>query len=220
MHNCKIMIRLASAIIVAGCLAHATAAAAPGSMPGLDDVSQSICSDTVGLARGQAGVESARRENARNAQQLGRGDEAEQRRAFLAVEVGKRALAAQQQIVEETRSSLMNNKAQYRRLTGREYDPSLCNGAQLRTTEMARVQQQKEQELEAHREVRNKALADGEAYIQAQIACADWKMLQLPEESAERAQPGAQAEARVRFASFSRDYQRKNGRPFDTGTCR
>jgi hypothetical protein len=220
MHRCKIMIRVASAIIVGGCFVQAAAVAAPASMPGLDDVSQSICSDTVRLARSQAGEENARRENARNAQQLNRGDEAEQRRAFLAVEVGKRALAAQQQISQETRNSLMNNKAQYRRLTGRDFDPSLCNGAQLRITEMARVQQQKEQELEAHREVRNKALADGEAYIQAQIACADWKMLQLPEESAERAQPGAQAEARVRFAAFSSDYRRKNGRPFDAASCR
>ncbi len=186
----------------------------------LDDVGNNICHDSSVLKRAVAGAQDMRREAARVQQQLGIGNEAEQRRAFLQNELTQRLVGAQDQIVADTRRSLLANQAEYRRVASREFDESLCNGGSLRVSYMARVQQQKEQEWQSNVDMTKKALADGEAYRQGQIACEDWKVLQMPADQVERFRPGYQAEARTRFSTFSSDYQRKNGRPFDTKACR
>lgn len=212
-------IAIVASILVSMCISPA-GAAPPLDGGRLDDVEGGICRETSGLKRAIAGAEEVRRESARLAQRMGRGDETEQRQAFLRNEIAQRAVGAQDQIVADTRRSLLSYQGEYRRLTGKEFDLSLCNGSTVRVTHAMQAQQQKEQEWQANVAMTSRVLADGEAYRQALIACEDWKIMQQPAETVERWRPGYMQEARGRFSAFSSDYQRKNGKPFDPKSCR
>lgn len=186
----------------------------------LDSVEGEICSHSLRLNRAVAGAAQMRRDIARDAQQMGRGDETEQRRAFLQQEISKRALGAQDQIVAETRSQLLSNQAEYRRLVGKDFDVSQCDGGRVRVTHAMRAQEQQERDWQAGKNMRDKVMADRETNLQAVLACDDWKTLQQPTEKMERFRPGYQAEARARFTAFTNDYRLKNGKAFDTARCR
>jgi hypothetical protein len=205
-------------IVVVCCVMPVTAAFAVDEET-LDGMETGICRENSGLERAVAGADQMRRESAEAQQQRGRGSEDEQRRAFLQNEFIKRAIGAQDQIVAESRAALQSRQAEYLRRVGRNFDTTQCDGGQLRVSRAARLQEKKEKEWEDTKAMMNKALADGEAYRQAQIACEDWKILQRPAEEIERWRPGYQAEARARYGAFAGEYQRKTGKPFDVTRC-
>jgi hypothetical protein len=213
------LVSLVPAVIAGAWIAHAVAAS-PEDERRLDTAGSNICRESSALERAVAGARQMRREVAKAAQQMSRNDEAEQRRAFLQDEFNQRALGAQEQIVADTRRTLISYQAEYRQVAGRDFDPALCEGGRLRVTYDMRLHEQQEREWESTKDMMKKALADGEQYRLGQIACEDWKILQLPAEQVERWRPGYRAEAQSRFAAFSSDYRRRTGKSFDTVSCR
>ena len=114
-------------------------------------------------------------------------------RAQLRRELDNRVKQAQTERVETNRRDLIRYQAEYRQLTGREFDTGQCDGPRVRVTHAMREQQQRQVAMNAQTVKMNQMLAAGEACRQADIrmseACDANKAMEVPPQAVARLFP-------------------------------
>jgi hypothetical protein len=200
------------------------AAAEPPSASALDNAEANVCMATSRLQGSVAAAVQDSRQSIPIEQLTGRIDNPVSR-AQLQRELDNRVKQAQNDMVETNRRDLIRYQAEYRQLTGREFDTGQCDGPRVRVTHAMREQQQRQLAMNAQTAKMSQVLAAGEAYRQADIrmsaACDAKKSLDIPPQAAARLfPPGYVEKSRQVYGEFVSSYQREHGAPFDTARCR
>lgn len=146
-------------------------------------------------------------------------------RAQLQRELNNWVKQAQNEMVETNRRDLIRYQAEYRQLTGREFDTRQCDGPRVRVIHAMREQQQRQVAMNAQTVKLSQVLAAGEAYRQADIrmseACDANKVMEVPPQAVARLLPPEYVEkSRQVYSEFVSSYQREHGAPVDTAHCR
>jgi hypothetical protein len=202
----------------------APAAAEPPSASALDNAEANVCMATSRLQGSVAAAVLDSRQAIPIEQLTGRIDNP-MSRAQLQRELDNRVKQAQEEMVETNRRDLIRYQAEYRQLTGLEFDTGQCDGPRVRVTHAMRAQQQRQLAMSAQTAKMSQVLATGETYRQADIrmseACDAKKSLDVPPQAAARLfPPGYVEKSRQVYGEFVSSYRREHGAPFDASRCR
>jgi hypothetical protein len=200
------------------------AGASPAGASDLDNAESNICMANSRLQGSVAAAVQDSRQSIPIEQLAGRIDNPVSR-AQMQRELDNRVRQAQDQMVETNRRDLIRYQAEYRQLTGREFDSGQCSGGRPRVTHAMREQQQRQVAINAQTVKMSQVLAAGAAYRQADIrmseACDAKKATEVPPQAAARLfPPGYVEKSRQVYSEFVSSYQREHGTPFDTSRCR
>lgn len=221
---------LQTAVLVMGLAAACQSVAASPPHPDvLDNAETAMCSADLRAKGALAAAQSARANTSPVTHFGGQPIDDPARRAFLRRELNDRVAAAQEGMARDAREEIALQQSQYRRLTGREFNLSLCAGGALRNTHGAAARAKQQSEMDAHAALRQRALADGERYRQDQIgmssACGYRKVAESikdrpPRQAAQVISPESLQSMKLASEQYLSAYRREHGKEFDFSKCR
>lgn len=188
----------------------------------LDEAETNVCVANTRFEGAVAGLADTQRGSVPVEQLMNQRIDDPARRAALQRTVDGMMLGAQNSLVEGFRKDLARAQDEHRRLTGADFNVALCRGAEIRTghAQAAHKRRQEQQDAQLAQAVRDQE-AGTQELIAFQTACSDSRVLSVPPEAAARLFPAGYVDnARTRFAEFTTNYQRRNGKPFDPALCR